>query len=535
MLSTFKFIDKKEPYIKIISPELYTSKKTVEFIVETAKSAVQCTLSPTEAGLDDPTVKKFVSTQNNKLHKAGTITFEIDAQYTYWVKCIFAGSDQKRNFDFIIDTTPPKFISIKDGEITDKLKSLSASWEFEDNASKIEGYEYSIGTAKGEVNVLNWSATKESSVTLDKLNLSNNTIYYWNVRAQNKAGLWSSVHSSDGVKVDTSNSKDIYIDPGEGDICFNGVQDEGEVGIDCGGDCEELCSVDSYCETDIDCSSGKCVNNICVAATCSDNLLNQEESDIDCGGSCIGCSIGQSCNVHADCASNYCSLGVCSEASCTDGVYNGNEQGVDCGGNCPVCDYEEFEEDEGDSDLSEEGENKKPSMVLIMLVLLLFIVAAGGGYYYYQYIYLPQQRGSPTSQTDMEPIFKPLQRPIRRIKESLQKKQMSKEELSKKHSIKQKQRESLVSKFDDNQKDKSENKPENKPADESQNASGSNSQKESDKQPENSTDKSAGKIMGKPAVKSSVFDKLKEVSSDKAKAKGKDVFKELEKVKNDKK
>ena len=47
--------------------------------------------------------------------------------------------------------------------------------------------------------------------------------------------------------------------------------------------------------------------------TCSDGILNQGETGIDCGGPCIACP------------------------SCTDSIQNQNETGVDCGGVCDAC------------------------------------------------------------------------------------------------------------------------------------------------------------------------------------------------------
>ncbi len=81
---------------------------------------------------------------------------------------------------------------------------------------------------------------------------------------------------------------------GECDPCdpsFNGQLDPGEEGIDCGGD------------TGIDCGE-----------LCGDGLLNGNEEEIDCGGDCDPCP------------------------SCTDETLNGDETGIDCGGeDCPEC------------------------------------------------------------------------------------------------------------------------------------------------------------------------------------------------------
>ncbi len=53
--------------------------------------------------------------------------------------------------------------------------------------------------------------------------------------------------------------------------------------------------------------------------TCNDNLKNQDESDIDCGGSCDSCSDGKTCSVDADCA-NDCLNGICG-VSCVEAWY----------------------------------------------------------------------------------------------------------------------------------------------------------------------------------------------------------------------
>jgi hypothetical protein len=47
-------------------------------------------------------------------------------------------------------------------------------------------------------------------------------------------------------------------------------------------------------------------------ASCTDGAQNQDETDIDCGGSCGGCAIGDGCLAPTDCASGFCgTTGVC--------------------------------------------------------------------------------------------------------------------------------------------------------------------------------------------------------------------------------
>jgi len=51
--------------------------------------------------------------------------------------------------------------------------------------------------------------------------------------------------------------------------------------------------------------------------SCSDELLNQDETDVDCGGaSCVSCGLGSACLVDFDCLSSWCSDGVCTQPDC---------------------------------------------------------------------------------------------------------------------------------------------------------------------------------------------------------------------------
>ncbi len=70
--------------------------------------------------------------------------------------------------------------------------------------------------------------------------------------------------------------------------CTDGIQNQDETGIDCGGSCDP-----------------------CIS--CTDGIQNGDETDIDCGGSCDPCP------------------------TCTDGIQNQDETGIDCGGSCDPC------------------------------------------------------------------------------------------------------------------------------------------------------------------------------------------------------
>jgi DUF971 family protein len=121
--------------------------------------------------------------------------------------------------------------------------------------------------------------------------------------------------------------------------CENGVQDTLESDVDCGGSDCPPCGDDAACGSDADCESGVCDpnTNVCVPASCMDMVLNGDESDTDCGGSCPDpCPIGGECQNGDDCVDGVCEFNTCVQADCTDMVFNGDETDTDCGGSCVV-------------------------------------------------------------------------------------------------------------------------------------------------------------------------------------------------------
>ena len=102
--------------------------------------------------------------------------------------------------------------------------------------------------------------------------------------------------------------------------CEDGIKNQGEDAIDCGGPCAS-----------------------CEVATCSDNARNGDETGVDCGGSCPPCDPNASCSDgvknqgedEADCG------GPCEACAplptCDDSIKNQGEQQVDCGGPCEPC------------------------------------------------------------------------------------------------------------------------------------------------------------------------------------------------------
>jgi hypothetical protein len=65
------------------------------------------------------------------------------------------------------------------------------------------------------------------------------------------------------------------------------------------------------CNLTIQCGGPACVNHTCSGPTCNDLMMNGDETDQDCGGSCKKCNFGQMCQSSIDCNSNNCLGGVC--------------------------------------------------------------------------------------------------------------------------------------------------------------------------------------------------------------------------------
>jgi hypothetical protein len=57
--------------------------------------------------------------------------------------------------------------------------------------------------------------------------------------------------------------------------------------------------------------SVNCIVLLEVPLTCSDGLLDGDETATDCGGSCAGCKLGSTCVRRDDCSDGSCQAGKC--------------------------------------------------------------------------------------------------------------------------------------------------------------------------------------------------------------------------------
>ncbi|CAF1524150.1 unnamed protein product [Adineta ricciae] len=128
--------------------------------------------------------------------------------------------------------------------------------------------------------------------------------------------------------------------------CFDGNKNQNETDIDCSGPCATKCTINQTCAVNSDCANSNChtTKHQCLAPSCDDGNLNQNETDVDCGGVCIGtCAVNQTCKINGDCANGNCPTAVkkCQPYSCFDGNKNQDEGDVDCGGPCntTLCSY----------------------------------------------------------------------------------------------------------------------------------------------------------------------------------------------------
>ena len=122
----------------------------------------------------------------------------------------FAGNLSTIDYENInVDwTNPSNITSINDGKAADinfvaLTDSLSANWSSsKDPNSAIANYWYSIGTAAGLTDVLNWTSNWGDTIaTAHGLTLTLGTTYYFNVKSENGAGLQSAIISTNGQKV----------------------------------------------------------------------------------------------------------------------------------------------------------------------------------------------------------------------------------------------------------------------------------------------------------------------------------------------
>ncbi len=118
--------------------------------------------------------------------------------------------------------------------------------------------------------------------------------------------------------------------------CMDRIKNQDETDIDCGGKKCPKCNDRMNCNEDCDCINNNCQEKRChrinisslwfifirssfilAFQSCDDNIRNQDESDIDCGGiKCSKCDNTRICQENSDCDS-----GVCKNQTCVRKYY----------------------------------------------------------------------------------------------------------------------------------------------------------------------------------------------------------------------
>jgi hypothetical protein len=121
-----------------------------------------------------------------------------------------------------IDMSPPTQGIVNDGAVSDidrttSLITLAANWSgFNDPLSGIAYFEYTVGTAPGDTNVVTWTTTGQNMFySRDDLTLEADTVYYHSVRAHDVVGNTSDPVSSDGFIADQSPPDLLAVSPGD--------------------------------------------------------------------------------------------------------------------------------------------------------------------------------------------------------------------------------------------------------------------------------------------------------------------------------
>ncbi|MFB6262190.1 MAG: fibrinogen-like YCDxxxxGGGW domain-containing protein [Bradymonadaceae bacterium] len=110
---------------------------------------------------------------------------------------------------------------------------------------------------------------------------------------------------------DGDSSRDASLDVGD-----SRTRDTARDGTDAGArdvsDVDRADGAGTGCAMEDDCDGGTCVDGACVSPSCSDGVRNQDETDIDCGGEhCAPCPTGKQCSRDRDCQSGVCVGGTC--------------------------------------------------------------------------------------------------------------------------------------------------------------------------------------------------------------------------------
>lgn len=96
----------------------------------------------------------------------------------------------------------------------------------------------------------------------------------------------------------------FYLNP----QCNDQIKNGDETDVDCGGgdDSCTKCNIGDSCRADSDCFDSTCERGTCTPLACANGVRDEAETDIDCGGMCRKCAGDRGCASDADCFSGTC-------------------------------------------------------------------------------------------------------------------------------------------------------------------------------------------------------------------------------------
>lgn len=362
--------------VNFIYPPSVVNKRSFDVNVSIVISGDACSYSfNTSNPTDWKPLTRTSTTINGRTLYTAKATVPSDGEKTLSVQCDFMSGPAEH--ELLVDTIPPYSPNITTHDNTCSLSKLTASFDSEDPepGSGVDRYHYNLTIPSKPEFEISGVSNGDISVRIEGDELEGQ-FYTLNVRAEDEAG---NIGIAKTKQIKVTNNSIPQCDFGKPDAIYRAKKDNEttywNVTIDCedpepGSGCMSTFRYDILNNESLACKYqlSKPLNDtivvqesaiICYAVFdnnnnndtgrktliteyklhCYNNIKDQGETDVDCGGECAKCDLGQNCTKRKDCASNYCFEGVCTEASCYDGVKNGLEAGVDCGGqsNCGGC------------------------------------------------------------------------------------------------------------------------------------------------------------------------------------------------------
>ncbi|MBC8494979.1 hypothetical protein H8D36_02395 [archaeon] len=344
-------------------PGEYTNDDSTEFEIETS---IQ-TLGGCKYGESSPN-QNFTTIYSNKIYSVELGLLD-EGEYSYETRCVGYG-DQRKSFSFTVDRTDPENLTVDVQDPTCSLSTISGTFSAEDEISGIDYYNYTIVLGAEIIGEGSSGSTFSKSVEL-----SENETYRISVAAYDNAGNYEEDETT--IIAKSSSSSECDFNPPTTSIETRATSEGMLIDVQCfdsGSGCKnsftyglaggaDSCVVawtelitnsiittedQTFCWTVYDTKGNNASGSEFVEFLtpeeaypihCFNELPDDTETDIDCGGDCPPCGAAAACTSNNDCISKACDplIGQCIEPSCNNLHKDGYETDIDCGGDCEQC------------------------------------------------------------------------------------------------------------------------------------------------------------------------------------------------------